>query len=177
MSEDTQITAKRKFHIEEAILVLLLILSLVGIGITDFSPADGFAYWLIMVLVFAFFSILIGWLQSKHRAEDFKIILREQSMHWFTSLLVVGGAFLVETFGRIGPEDGGLVILLILSLATMLDGLRVGWRFSMVGLFLGVSSVIAAYTEHFLWIEILIAVFIVLGTILWELWMEKKAQS
>lgn len=176
-SDDTLINAKRRFHIEEAILVLLLILSLVGIGITDFSPADGFGYWLIMVLVFAFFSIMIGWLQSKHRAEDFKIILREQSIHWFMSLLVVGGAFLVQAFGPIGPEDAGLVILLILSLATMLDGLRVGWRFSLVGLFLGVSAVIAAYTEHFLWIEILIAVAIVSGTILWEIWMEKKAQS
>ena len=41
MSEDILITEKRRFHIEEAILVLLLILSLVGIGIMDFSPADG----------------------------------------------------------------------------------------------------------------------------------------
>ncbi|MCL7421510.1 MAG: hypothetical protein M8364_11460 [Methylobacter sp.] len=177
MSEDNLITPQRRFHFEEAILVLLLILSLVGIGITDFSPADGFGYWIIMVFVFALFAILIGWLQSKHRIDDFKKILREQSLHWLTSLLVVGGAFLVQKSGQISPEGAGLVILLILSLSTILDGLRVGWRFSLVGLFMGTSAVIASYTEHFLWIEILIAIGIVLLTILWEYWTEKRAQA
>lgn len=177
MSEESLVTVKRRFHIEEAILIVLLILSLVGMGITDFSPADGFAYWLIMVLVFAVFAIVIGWLQSKQRADDFKTVLREQAIHWGTSLLVVGGAFLVEKSSRITPEDAGLVILLILSLATMLDGLRVGWHFSLVGLFLGCSAVIAAYTEHFLWIELLIAIVIVVLTILWEFWREKRMQA
>lgn len=176
MSENI-INDKKFFHFEEAVLILLLILSLVGIGITDFSPADGFGYWLIMVAVFVICAIFIGWRQSKYHVEDFKIILRKQSLHWFTTLLVVGGAFLVEKSGRLHPEDAGLVILLILSLATMLDGLRVGWRFSVVGLFLGVSAVIAAFTQHFLWIELLIAIVIVVMTILWEVWKAKRAQS
>jgi hypothetical protein len=175
MSEDYPLTAKSRFQIEEAILILLLILSLVGIGITDYSPSDGYGYWLIMVVVFAVFGILIGWLQSKHRAEDFKLILREQSLHWSTSLLVVGGIFLIHQSGRIAEDDAGLIILLILSLATMLDGLRVGWRFSLVGLFLCISAIIAAYTQHFLWIELLIAIIIVGGTIFFEYWLEKKA--
>ncbi len=177
MLEENLIAEKRRFHIEEAILVLLLILSLVGIGIMDFSPADGYGYWLILVFVFCLFAMIIGWLQSKHRSDDFKIILREQSMHWATSLLVVGGAFLIHQSGRIAEEDAGLIILLILSLSTILDGLRVGWRFSLVGLFLGVAAVVSVYTPHFLWIELGIAIFIVMATILWELWMERKAQS
>ncbi|MDD5579970.1 MAG: hypothetical protein PHY16_11915 [Methylobacter sp.] len=175
MSEDSLIIPKKRFHIEEALLTLLLILSLVGIGITDFSPADGYGYWIIMVFVFALFSIIIGWRQSKHRSVDFKKILREQSIHWSTSLLIVGGAFLIQKSGRIESDDIGLVILLILSLSTILDGLRVGWRFSVVGIFLGVSAVIAVYTEHFLWIELLIALLIVLTTIIWEIWQAKKA--
>jgi cobalamin synthase len=175
MSEDILIIPKKRFHIEEALLTLLLILSLVGIGITDFSPADGYGYWIIMVFVFALFAIIIGWRQSKHHSGDFKKILREQSIHWSTSLLVVGGAFLIQKSGRIESDDIGLVILLILSLSTILDGLRVGWRFSLVGLFLGASAVIAVYTEHFLWIELLIALLIVLATIVWEIWQAKKA--
>jgi hypothetical protein len=177
MSEDILITEKRRFHIEEAILVLLLILSLVGIGIMDFSPSDGYGYWLILVFVFGLFAMIIGWLQSKHRSDDFKIILREQSIHWTTSLLVVGGAFLIHQSGRIAEEDAGLIILLILSLSTILDGLRVGWRFSLVGLFLGVAAVVSVYTPYFLWVEMAIAILIVLATISWEFWMEKRAQS
>ena len=175
MSEETLSTEKKRFQIEEAILVLLLILSLVGIGIMDFSPADGYGYWLILVFVFCLFAMVIGWRQSRHRSEDFKIILREQSIHWATSLLVVGGAFLIHQSGRIAEEDAGLIILLILSLSTILDGLRVGWRFSLVGLFLGVAAVVSVYTPHFLWIELGIAVLIVAATVLWELWLEKRA--
>ncbi len=175
MSEDVLINERRKFQIEEAILVLLLILSLVGIGINDYSPADGYGYWIMMVFVFALFAIIIGWLQSKHRTDDFKSILLEQSIHWTTSLLVVAGAFLVQKAE--GNSDTGLVTLLILSLATVLDGLRVGWRFSLVGVFLGASAVIAAYTKHFFWIELLIAIFIVMATILWEIWIEKQMKS
>lgn len=176
MSEDNLPTPQRRFHFEEAILVLLLILSLVGIGITDFSPADGLGYWIIMVFVFGLFAMLIGWLQSKHDVDDLKKILREQSLHWLTSLLIVGAAFLVQKSGRIDPDSAGLVILLILALSTILDGLRVGWRFSLVGLFLGVSAIIAAYMEPFIWVEILIAISIVLVTVLWEYWMGKRAQ-
>lgn len=175
MAEDTLITERRKFQIEEAILVLLLILSLVGIGINDYSPADGYGYWTIMVFVFALFAIIIGWLQSKHRTDDFKSILLEQSIHWSTSLLVVAGAFLVQRAE--GTTDTGLVTLLILSLATVLDGLRVGWRFSLVGVFLGTSAVIAAYTEHFFWIGLLIAFLIVIATILWEIWIERRTAA
>lgn len=175
MPEDFLLTERKRFHIEEAILVLLLILSLVGIGIMDFSPADGYGYWLIMMLLFAVFAIIIGWQQSKHRADDFKLILREQSIHWATSILVVGGAFLIHQSGRIAEEDAGLIILLILSLSTILDGLRVGWRFSLVGLFLGAAAVVSVYTQHFLWIELGIAVLIVAVTIAWELWTERRA--
>ena len=100
-----------------------------------------------MMLLFGLFAMIIGWLQSKHRSDDFKLILREQSIHWVTSFLVVGGAFLIHQSGRIAEEDAGLIILLILSLSTILDGLRVGWRFSLVGLFLGVAAVVSVYTR------------------------------
>lgn len=165
---------KKLFHIEEGILILLLILSMVGIAITDYSPDDGYGYWIIMVFLFALLAILIAWLQSKHKMEDFKKILLEQSLHWSCSLSIVGAAFLVQKSGQMDAHSATIAILLVLSLATMLDGLRVGWRFSMVGIFLGSSAVVTAYTEHFIWIQLAIAVFIVMFTILWEIWMYKR---
>jgi hypothetical protein len=177
MLEDSEITAKRRFYVEEAILILLLILSLVGVRITDYSPVDGYGYWMIMVFVFALFAITIAWLQSRHRLTDFKKILREQSIHWFTSLLMVEGIFSLQRSEHFTEANAGLVIMMILAQSTILDGLRVGWRFSLVGIFLGVSTIIAAHTHHFFWIEIIIAIFIVLGTILVEFWLEKRAQG
>ncbi len=176
MQEERFISEKRKFQIEEAILILLLILSILGIGITDYSPDDGYGYWLIMVVVFGLFAVLIAWLQSKkHDVLDFTHIVKEQFLHWFTSLVVVGGAFLLQKSGQLNEISASLVILLILSLATMLDGIRIGWRFSLVGLYLGPSAVVVAYFENFMWVEIVIAIAIVAMTIIWEIWINKYA--
>ena len=176
MLKDTEFTAKRRFYIEEAILILLLILSLVGVRITDYSPVDGYGYWIIMVFVFALFAMTIAWQQSRHRITDFKKIIREQSLHWFTSLLVVEGIFSLQKTEHLSQADAGIVIMMILAQSTILDGLRVGWRFSLVGIFLGVSAIIAANTHHFFWIELIIAILIVMVTILIEVWQERRAR-
>lgn len=166
------ISARRKRQIEAVILILLLMLSLGGIFINDYAPSDGFGYWVMMVFVFAFFSIILGWLQSQSRpfGEDFVTVLREQALHWLFSLLVVGGASIV-----LKPENNsGLIILLILSLAVVLDGLRVGWRFSVVGIFLGISAVIPTYTQHFFWVELVIVATLITLTIVWSFWLRRN---
>ncbi|MDD1640323.1 MAG: hypothetical protein LUQ68_02040 [Methylococcaceae bacterium] len=177
MLEKTEMTAKRRFYVEEAILILLLTLTLVGVWITDYSPVDGYGYWMIMVFVFALLAMTIAWQQSRHRITDFKKIIREQSLHWFTSLLVVEGVFSLQKSEHLTQEDAGLVIMMILAQSTILDGLRVGWRFSLVGIFLGLSAIIAANTHHFFWIELIIAILIVAVTILIEVWQERRAQA
>jgi hypothetical protein len=177
MLEKTEMAAKRRFYVEEAILILLLTLTLVGVWITDYSPVDGYGYWMIMVFVFALLAMTIAWQQSRHRMTDFKKILREQSLHWFTSLLVVEGVFSLQKSEHLTQEDAGLVIMMILAQSTILDGLRVGWRFSLVGIFLGISAIIAANTHHFFWIELIIAILIVAVTILIEVWQERRAQA
>ncbi len=170
MIDEMMISPRRKRQIDAIILILLLILSLAGIFINDYSPADGYGYWIMMCFVFAFFSIILGWLSSKQHGEDFVTVLRDQALHWFCSLLVVGGASLV-----LKPENNsGLIILLILSLATVLDGLRVGWRFSVVGIFLGISAVIPTYTEHFFWVELILVAAIITLTIIWSFWLRKN---
>jgi heme exporter protein D len=168
---------QRHFYIEEVILILLLTLSLVGVRITDYSPVDGYGYWIIMVFVFALLAITIAWLQSKHRITDFKKILYEQSWHWLTSLLVVEGVFSLQKTEHLTQENAGLIIMMILAQSTILDGLRVGWRFGLVGIFLGISAIITENTHHFFWIEMIIAVLIVAVTIIIEVWQRKKAKK
>ncbi len=166
---------RRRFQLEEALFILLLGLSLLGIGITDFSPHDGYGYWLGMVLAFAVLAVIISWIQSKKTELDFLALVKEQTLHWLVTLLVVGGAFLLQQSGRLDENSASLVVLLILSLATMLDGIRVGWQLSLVGLFLGICALLIAYLEQFMWAASLLAVAIVIGTIAWEIWLHKRA--
>ncbi|MFA5983100.1 MAG: hypothetical protein WC782_03705 [Methylococcaceae bacterium] len=177
MSENTVLPQKRKLLAEIIIVVLLVMLAMTGIGITDFSPNDGYAYWLLMVIVFALFAMLTGWLQSRHQTGQFKKMIQEQALHWCASLLVVGCAFLVQKSGRMDAMNAGLIISLILSLSTILDGIRIGWRFSLIGFFLGAASVITTYyNDSFFWINLMLAIFIIVGIILLEVMQRKAAQ-
>lgn len=167
-SDEGIMSKKIKFQVEEGILIFLLLLSLLGIGITHFSPADGYWYWIIMIIVFAIFAIAIGWLQSKQNEISFKNLLYEQAFHWGSCMLVVGAMFTLLHSDHLTSHNTGLIILLILSLATFLDGQRVGWRFSLVGLFLGISAILVSHFKHFMWMEAALVILIVYGTVMWE---------
>ena len=68
-------------------------------------------------------------------------------------------------------------MLLILSLATFLDGQRVGWRFSLIGFFLGISAIISAHMSNPMLIEIPLAIAIVASTFMWEEWFDKLKEK
>ena len=54
------VSRKRKFQIEEAILILMLVFSLGGVAITGFSATEGYRYWMAMLVFFALASIVLA---------------------------------------------------------------------------------------------------------------------
>ncbi len=176
MQNDTLAEQRRRFRIEEGIFILLLLLSLLGIAVTHFSPEDGYPYWLMMVAVFATLAVAVSWFQAKKGTTDFGAIVKEQTLHWLSTLVVVGGAFMLQQTGRFDEPTASLIVLLILSLATILDGIRIGWHFSVVGLFLGACSIIIAYTNEFMLVASFLAILIVTATVFWEIRIHRRSQ-
>lgn len=163
------------FGLEQGIFILLVILALLGIVVTDFSPHDGYGYWLFMVFIFGLLSIFVSWLQAKNTDNDFGEIVKDQGLHWLHTLIVVGAASLLNKSGQLSEISAILVILLILALATMLDGVRIGWQFSLLGFYLAACSLIVAFFEQFILINTALAVVIIVGTFIWEYWFHKTA--
>jgi hypothetical protein len=75
--------------------------------------------------------------------------------------------------GNLSDIGVSLVILLILALATMLDGMRIGWQFTLLGFFLAAWAVIIAYVKPFIWVCAGLALLVVTGTVLWGLRLRK----
>ncbi len=160
---------ERSSRIEDAVLILLILLSLIGVGVTEFSPTDGYWYWMFMIMIFGVISTGLAFFESKKMdGAVVKEVLAIQAIHWLGSMLTVVGVFLLLQAGRLHHENSGLVILLILALATFIDGIHLGWRFSMAGLFLGSTAVIAAFFDDFMWIILLLGIAIILFTLYWE---------
>lgn len=172
-----KILPRRYFSLEVTVFILLVILSIIGIVITDFSKHDGYTYWSLMVIVFAGMSIFVSWLQAKTREYDFETIVKQQGLHWLHTLLVIGAATIVLKSGQLSEFTASMIILLILALSTMLDGMRIGWQFTMLGFFLAFCAIILAFVEAFLWACISLAVLMVIGIFLWEYWITKQQDS
>jgi hypothetical protein len=152
---------KRLFGLYEIILIVLILLSMIGIGITDFSPADSRLYWLAMVPVFAAACLILEWSRARGKGQKWTTIVRTQLLIWFGLLLAVLLVYLLLHTGRLDNENTGLIILLLLALTTFFAGIHLGWRLFIVGIFLGVALIGATYLEEFVWMFLIIALVVV----------------
>ena len=165
---------KRLFGIYEIVLTVLILLSIIGIGITDFSPADSHRYWFAMVPVFAGACLILEWSRARGKGQKWTTILRVQLLLWLGLLLAVRLAYLLLHTGRLDNENIGLIILLLLALTTFFAGIHLGWRLFIVGIFLGIALIGAAYLEEFVWIFLIIAIVVVAIFLLWKYYAGSK---
>lgn len=115
--EEPPTPTRQHIGIEETVFILLAMLSLLGIFITDFSPEDGYDYWLFMVLVFSLPSIFVSWLLTKSSESDIGEIFNEQGLPWLHSLIIVLAASLLNKSG------------ICISLAVVVIAITVFWGF------------------------------------------------
>ncbi len=155
---------------EEALLVTLIILSTVGIAITNFSPFESYYFWLAMVPVFGLTSLYIGWSKARRRGEGISRIIWVQLLHWAGLLAAIGLIYLLYyKTGRIDNNQLALLTLLSLALATFLAGVHFEWRFMVVGIILGAAVAGAAFVEQVLWMIVIPIVALVgLGVFWWK---------
>ncbi len=146
-------TKRSAAPVEEVILIIMVIFCLLGIAITDFSPQDAFMYWMAMIFVFGFAAMIAGWHNAKRHYDpdgegnEVKDLFKTQSLHWLGSLVTVVCLFSFVEAGHMSQEATGLMVLLILGLTTYLDGIRIGWRFCLTGMYLATAAVATNFLE------------------------------
>ena len=168
----------KKRHTSEFILILLLLLSVVGIALTDYSPTKGFWYWMAMAPVFCIATIAIEWPNLNRRGEGKSRLVWTQVFHWLAYLLVIYLVFLLSATdtGRLNNVDVGLVALLILAFATLSAGITASWRISLVGVFLGIAVVAITLVEEYIWALLIPLALIIIGAFLFRRRKSKQAQ-
>ncbi len=158
----------KNYFIEEIVLLIVLVLALVGMAITDFSPTKSYRYWILMVILFTLASIGLGWARNEYHENIFQQLILRQLVHWGATLATVSGVYLLLDTGRLNYESSGLVIELIIGLSLFLDGHHLGWRFSLLGILVGISAIVAAYIEEYIWIILIVSLNLSVITFYWE---------
>jgi hypothetical protein len=142
----------------EIIFVVLVLLSLIGVGITDFSPARSYWYWFAMAPIFAGACLFMEWSQARREGTSWLIIIRTQLLTWLGLLAATQVVFLLLRAGRLTYESTGLVILLLLALTTFISGIHLGFQLCLLGVFLGLTLLLVAYLEQYVWVVVFLAV-------------------
>jgi MFS family permease len=158
---------------EEWIYLAIMLLLMIGVGITDYAPASSWLYWVFMVAALGMAAIVVEKLNTHAKGIPFLKLLAVQLLHWGATLAAVLVSLSLVHTGRLTYEGSGLVVLLLLALATFLDGFHVGWRFYLAGIVLGIATLAAAYFETYLWVILLVAVF----SIVFAIYLEKHLSS
>jgi hypothetical protein len=139
----------KRGHVEEIVLVLLVLLSGVGVIVNDYgSKETAFRLWLWMTPVFGVISTWAAWSRAQRRGEPVATIVPVQIVHW---LGVVGAVLLIyvlQIYGRMTAEGAGSAVLVVLALAAFLAGVHTDWRLSVLGVVLGVAVIGFAYVER-----------------------------
>ena len=133
-------------------MILLVLLATMGIGITDISPLSSHWYWLAMVVATGIACIVMEWSRARENGLSLTPVIGKEALRWLGVLVAVQLVYFLFQAGRLDSENTGLVILLILALATFLAGLRLGWRVCVPGVILAGGLIMATYLEEFLWI-------------------------
>lgn len=154
--------SRKIFIFEMVALVGVLLLSIVGVGVTDVSPMKSYYYWIVLTLLFGVASIAIIWFKEKELDHKSSSAIGAQIIHWAGTIFAVLIVFSLLKSGRLNYENSGLVMMLILGLSIFLDGYHMSWRFSLVGLFIMFCTILVAYAEAYVWIVSLVALVVIL---------------
>ncbi len=149
---------RRRRLIDEIVLFALLGLSYLGVAITNVSPPKSQWYWLAMVPVFFLLSLVTEWRHvrsARYRAGE---VIWTHALQWLALAAAIEAVFLIQQLGRLNNETTGLMLLLVTALSAFDAGIRMGWLYRLTGIFLGISLLLLAYVERYLWILVLLGV-------------------
>lgn len=166
-------SARKLGTIDKVIFIALIVFTLVGVAITNISPAEAHVYWLVMNMVFALAAIITGW----HRVDNKKAkarLVTSQMIHWGSTMVAVMVVYGFLHSGQIQNETVSLVIVLILALSTFLAGIQIGWQFSVVGILLAISAMMISYLEEYIWLMVMVALVLVIISYLWNKFKKSK---
>ena len=164
--------ASSAITIDTVFVAIMMVLALIGAGITLADVGWAEKYWLTLVPVFGLICIFVAW--TRTRSFDGNVL--RQVLHWLSVALIIATNF--SFFRRTGEQTSiatGLSTLLILSLGCLLAGVHLEWTFALVGILLLAIAIAVSVAQEYMALVLLIAVVLIalvlVGHHLMKKWM------
>jgi hypothetical protein len=129
----------------------MLVLAFVGIAASDVSGGGSQAYWSLLAIVFGLICMGLDWVHEPRGTAWWKAALKT-ALHWLGVLLAIELVYYFIAAGRLTNADTGLLNGTILALGTFTSGAHTNWRLVVIGVALGLGTIVVAYVESYLWV-------------------------
>ncbi|OQX05895.1 MAG: hypothetical protein BWK73_32390 [Thiothrix lacustris] len=164
-------TFKHVLKVDAALFVGITFFAMLGIGITNYRVDSAYSYWSYMLVVLAVVTTAWGsWRAQKLGLREGGKLLYQQIILWGAALVSVAVIYRLLEAGRINVDTTGLLVLLMLTFATFVDGMLVSWKLYVVSALLLLTLLMAAYVGQFLWIILLAAVVLIALVLIFVVW-------
>ena len=142
------------------VLCVMLVLALVGMGMTQASESGAWEYWLFVVLVYAALGLWKCFRRAKQTGQSIPKSIGRELSHWATLIGFLAVLLLLERREVVNRQSASYFALMLLALSCFMAGVHIDWLLLVVGVVLAIMLVAMATLEQFsvvLWI-IMIAV-------------------
>ncbi len=154
-------TPSPQTRLQFGVLCGMLLLALIGMGLTQATEKGAWEYWLVVVVIYA----ALGLWQSTKKAkldQPLKASIGRQLAHWAILLVLMAVLMLLESREIFTRQAASDFSLLMLALSCCLAGIHFDWPMMIVGVVLTIMAVVMATVQQYsvtLWI-IMIAVVV-----------------
>ncbi|MEM8727707.1 MAG: hypothetical protein AAGE99_03245, partial [Chlamydiota bacterium] len=153
------------------VAIVMLVLSFIGLVVSDARQNGAWNYWRLMVPVFAVLCLFLSWyLRYKQRVITPTTVWHE-IVQWFGLALTVCSISVFVNVGLMGRFEAGLVVLTLLSLNIFIIGIYVETTFFVIGVLLGLFAVAAALLATYIYT---IMLPITIGVAILIIWLARK---
>jgi hypothetical protein len=142
----------RSWTVATSVAAAMVLLALIGVGLTTTNSAFASTYWVALVPVFGLLCIGTAWLRIEEGQRVNRVAMVRQLFHWLGTAVALGLDFYIRGTGQETGVAAGLNALLVLALGCYLAGIHLEWLFIPVGLLLTLTLVIVAEADQYLWL-------------------------
>jgi hypothetical protein len=144
--------AGRYWRVGAVVAGIMVVLALIGVGLTTADPQGARRYWMWLVPAYGALCTGVAWVRARSDATHGRRAVVRQVLHW----LVIWGAVLLDfRLNATGEETGaavGLTALLLLAVGCFTAGVHLEPFFVLVGVLLTLTLVVVVKAVQYLWV-------------------------
>jgi hypothetical protein len=154
----------------------MVLLALLGIGLTTTSRAAASTYWISLVPIYGLLCVSLAWARARHDPGARRPAVIRQLFHWLGIGVAVGLDFSIRGTGVETGTAAGMNALLLLALGCYLAGVHLDWLFVIVGILLTLALLVVAKADQYLWLIFVVGALAIAAMLAFG-WLLGKARS